>query len=118
MTSLLASVFPFSAIDVRGLEGIIIPSLAFVFASAIIISAMYFKHQRRRMWHDTARLALEKGQPLPAMPNDDGRYRGRRSDVRSGLVLIAVGVGLFLMFGANPDRHGPGFVGAIPGLIG
>src|SRR5262249_42723774 len=102
----------------HGLEGIIVPAITFVFVAAIVITAMYFKHQRRPMWHETARLALEKGQPLPAIPNDDWRQRRRGCDVRTGLILIAVGIGLFLMFSSMSDKHGSGYVGAIPGLIG
>jgi hypothetical protein len=108
--------------DIRGLEGILVPIAVFTFVGAIVISAMYFKHQRQRMWHDTARLALEKGQPLPSMPDEGGQPR-KASDVKAGLVLIAVGIGLSLFFGlVDSSRsggfHSRGFMGAIPALIG
>src|SRR5688572_14060971 len=57
------------------------------------IAAIFFHYQRQRMRHETVRIAIEKGQPVPAFaehttfhspPNED---RGRR-DLRSGLVLV------------------------------
>jgi hypothetical protein len=88
---------------------------------AIVIAAMYFHHQRRVLWHETARIALEKGQPLP--PNfgqDDTSCRSHATpadDIRGGLISIAVGAGLYLFFvgfGMGPLR----FVGAIPAFVG
>lgn len=84
------------------------------------ICGMYFEQQRRRLWHETARLALEKGQPLPPSidapaPENRRGYRPAR-DIRRGLVLMSVGVGLYFFLGhVAPDVA---TVGAIPGLIG
>src|SRR4051812_7615684 len=72
--------------------------LAFpVFVVAVVAVALSFKHRQRQMWHETARLALEKGQPLPPMP-DGEKHGGLRSaetmayhDIRGGLVLFALG---------------------------
>lgn len=106
------------------LMGMLIPIVAIVFGCTVGIFAMYFDHRRRESWHETARVALEKGQPVPAMPGDDGQKRhddhGSRDltqhDVRGGLVLIAVGFGLWLMLGGfSPNLR---YIGAIPGFIG
>lgn len=103
----------------------VIPIAGIVLAGVITVSAMYFKHQRRRLWHETARLALEKGQPLPPTGADlRPRETDRETagdipvahDIRGGLVLIGVGLGLWMMFGQFADRMR--FVGAIPGFIG
>ena len=51
--------------------GIVIPVAGLIFAGAIAISAMYFKNRQRELWHETARVALEKGQPLPPMPDSE-----------------------------------------------
>jgi hypothetical protein len=97
--------------------------LAFpVFIVAIVAVALSFKHRQRQMWHETARLALEKGQPLPSMP--EGEKHGglpaagamAHHDIRGGLVLLALGAGLWVTFmhiGGNYQ-----FIGAIPGFIG
>lgn len=89
------------------------------------IFAMYFHHRRQQLLHETARVALEKGQPMPALPGlaDEARPAAVRqnddqqNDLRGGLVLMGVGCGLYLFFltlGASALR----FVGAIPGFIG
>ena len=89
--------------------------------SAIIFGGlgMYFHHRRQALWHETARIALEKGQPLPPLqdePADEPDVR-EKNDFRAGLVLVAVGAGLYLFLNA---LIGPAFglVGAIPGFIG
>ncbi len=103
--------------------GLAIPLAAFVLAGVITVAAMYFRHRRRELWHETARIALEKGQPLPPQnPDEDDEvetsteHRTADHDVRGGLILIAVGAGLWVMFGAmSPSLR---YVGAIPGFIG
>lgn len=79
--------------------------------------ALYFHHRRQQLWHETARLALEKGQPVPAsFETLAGPQRAAqpRNDIRSGLILIAVGAGLILFFYNSWLRY----LGAIPGCIG
>ncbi|QYM80042.1 hypothetical protein K0B96_05325 [Horticoccus luteus] len=87
----------------------------------IVFLSMYFAHERRRLWHDTARVALEKGQPLPpALQQADDRSRrrcGPRNDLRSGLILLAVSFGLY--YGLRDVGSGPQLIGAyITGGIG
>ena len=92
--------------------------IALVFAVIVAVVAIYFKHRRRQMelWHETARLALEKGQPLP--PLSLGATGGHpRNDVRIGLIMIAVAGGIWLLLpptGARPVTY----LAAIPGFIG
>lgn len=80
---------------------------------------MYFHHRRQALWHETARIALEKGQPLPPLQDEETSQSHERkdNDFRSGLVLIAVGAGLFFFLNAFLGRAF-GLVGAIPGFIG
>lgn len=80
---------------------------------------MYFHHRRQALWHETARIALEKGQPLPPLQDQETSpsYVSKDNDFRSGLVLIAVGAGLYLFLNAFLGRAF-GLVGAIPGFIG
>ena len=106
-----------------GLGGMI---FAFVFGAL----GMLLEHRKRAMWHATARIALEKGQPIPD-PNSDNnplhsnagssqagdastnRFRGL---LISGLVNIAVGAGLFIaMFNVAKQVA---YFSAIPFFIG
>lgn len=103
---------------------LVIPLAAIVLAGVVTVSAMYFHHRRRELWHETARIALEKGQPLPPLDPDQAEHahssqsknRDDNHDVRGGLVLIAVGAGLFLMLGSLSSNLR--LIGAIPGFIG
>jgi hypothetical protein len=121
------------AFDVPHVVTFFIPIAGIILAGVITVTAMYFKHQRERQWHETARLALEKGQPIP-VPPPAGAYgsgvilqrdpHGRPApqddisphDVRGGLVLVGTGIGLWLMLAAIDERLR--FIGAIPGCIG
>ncbi len=88
----------------------------------VIVGGLLFANRRQQLWHETARLALEKGQPLPAMTDEvkaSPRSAGDSStrDLRAGLICLGVGAGLFLFFDAFLGR-GMAYVGAIPGFIG
>jgi hypothetical protein len=112
----------FSSFEISAL---IIPIAAFVLCGVIAVCSMYFHHQRRRLWHETARLALEKGQPLPPRPFDLARAtfqertpsNSHRTDIRSGLILVATGAGIYVFLGTFLGK-GFGYIGAIPGFIG
>jgi ABC-type multidrug transport system permease subunit len=100
---------------------IVIP-FAFV---AVIIGMKYFNERKiRELQHATIRLALEKGQPLPAellaAPVEAPKGHRATNDRKAGLILIAVGVGLFFFLqsiGTGPRVH-LAMVGFIPILIG
>jgi len=88
----------------------------------VIVGGLLFAHRRQALWHETARLALEKGQPLPQaleeMKSDpDTPADAVRRDLRAGLILIAVGAGLYVFFIAFLGTW-MAYVGAIPGFIG
>ena len=110
--------------DTRFLAIMLIPVVAIAMGGIVAVFAMHFHNVRRQMWHDTARVALEKGQPLPPMEDDSGLDSPRvnhvtrgGSDIRRGLVLIGVGAGLFIFFQMIGAQQVSG-VGAIPGFIG
>ena len=107
-------------------------------AGVIVVAALVFEHHKRRLWHETARAALEKGQPLPtypgaqkqeiekswhefAMNQASAHHSFRRSrwrcDLRRGLVLLAIGAAVYM---ARPPSWTPGWDLAIyiPGFIG
>ena len=107
-------------------------------STVIVIVALVFKHHQRRLWHETARAALDKGQPLPSYPgaqkheiekswhefarsqmaaqNHIQGFRWRR-DLRGGLMLLALGLAVYA---ARPPSWTTGWDLAIyvPSFIG
>jgi hypothetical protein len=94
---------------------------SFLMGPVVIFIVFQSIQRRHQLWHDTARVALEKGQPLPPMPADVAppppTENKPANDIRTGLILIATGAGLFLFLNSLVGR-GLGLVGAIPGFIG
>jgi Domain of unknown function (DUF6249) len=93
-----------------------------VFGAPVLIVAfiMYFGFSKSRMQHRTIRMLAEKGQPIPAAllapPTPAIR---QRSDMRRGVVLTMIGIGLMLFLGAVNDWEGGAWsFGLIPFLIG
>jgi hypothetical protein len=108
-----------------------------------IATVFHTKQQKEKLWHETARLAIEKGQPIPARPLSEDEAKAPpvsagsnlaewdrlrranrwRKDIREGLIVGAVGLALKLG-GFGGDRsflaYVPLFVGAallLNGLI-
>jgi hypothetical protein len=110
----------------NSLIAIVIPLAVFAVGGVMGFCGMYFHHQQKKLLHETARLALEKGQPIPpeiiAELSDASHLKTAdreqpRNDIRAGLILVGVGVGLYMFFAAmslNSFR----FLGTIPGFIG
>ena len=92
-----------------------------IFGTPIMIVAliMYFSFSKSRAMHRTVRMMVEKGQPVPeALLNPPPVIR-QRSDLRRGVVLLMVGTGLMVFFGACNDWEGGAWsIGIIPFLIG
>jgi hypothetical protein len=93
-----------------------------VFGAPVLIVGviMYFGFSRNRMMHRTVRMMVEKGQEVPAalLVPPPAAVR-QRSDMRRGVVLVMVGVGLMLFFAAVNDWEGGAWaIGIIPFLIG
>jgi hypothetical protein len=92
-----------------------------LFGTPIMIVAliMYFSFSKSRAMHRTVRMMVEKGQPVPeALLNPPPVIR-QRSDLRRGVVLLMVGTGLMVFFGACNDWEGGAWsLGIIPFLIG
>ena len=62
---------------------------------------------------------VEKGQPVPEALLNPPPAQRQRSDMRRGVVLAMVGLGLMLFFGAVNDWEGGAWsIGLIPFLIG
>ena len=81
---------------------------------------MFFSYWKARSLHKTVREMVAKGQEVPA-----ALFAGpppvvrARSDMRRGVVLVMVGVGMMIFFGAMDDWDGGAWaLGIIPFLIG
>ena len=93
-----------------------------VFGAPVLIVGliMYFGFSRNRMMHRTIRMMVEKGQEVPAalLAPPPPAVR-QRSDMRRGVVLVMVGIGLMLFFAAVNDWEGGTWaIGVIPFVIG
>jgi hypothetical protein len=108
------------------IPGEVIPIVAIVFltifATPVIVVGviMYFGFSRNRMMHKTVRMMVEKGQPVPeALLAPPPPAQRQRSDMRRGVVLVMIGLGLMLFLGAVNDwESGAWSIGVIPFLIG
>jgi len=107
-------------------ERLAIPIVGIVFMSIfgapvlIVAVILYFGFSKSRMQHRTIRMLAEKGQPIPpALLAPPAPAIRQRSDMRRGVVLTMVGVGLMIFFGAVNDWEGGAWsLGLIPFLIG
>ncbi|MDQ3315252.1 MAG: DUF6249 domain-containing protein [Verrucomicrobiota bacterium] len=110
--------------DVGALMAIPIVGIIFtaIFGTPVLIVAaiMFFSYLKSRSLHRTVRMMVEKGQPVPpelfaAAPS---AIRAR-SDMRRGVVLMMIGVGVMVFLGAVNDWEGGAWsLGIIPFLIG
>ena len=93
-----------------------------IFGAPVLIVAliMYFGFSKNRALHRTVRMMAEKGQPIPAeLLAPPTPAVKQRSDMRRGIVLVMVGFGLMICFGAWNDWEGGAWaIGVIPFVIG
>ena len=103
-----------------------IPIVTIIFATLfgapvlIVAVIMFFSYIKARSLHKTVRLMVEKGQPVPesllAAPHTPAR---QRNDMRRGVMLVIVGIGVMLFLAAvNEFEGGAWALGLIPFMIG
>jgi len=97
----------------------------FGFPVAIVAVIMFSSWAKARSLHRTVRMMVEKGQPIPpgllSTPTAVTAAASLRPwyDLRRGIVLVAVGVGVIMFFGISAGwDNGVWALGLIPGLIG
>ncbi|EJL27180.1 hypothetical protein PMI01_03952 [Caulobacter sp. AP07] len=110
--------------------GILIPLSPFIMVAAIIIVPAWLRTRERREMQETVRAAIEKGQPLPpelieALTKNVNppKVSSAQRDLRIGVILLSVSVGLVLtglaLGGINDNAmFGTMSGAAIPGMIG
>lgn len=110
--------------DYRAIESfipILIPLGAFALTAVLVGMDQLAKHRARELRHQTIRLLVEKGQPIPpdllAEPAKKPAARGAASDLGRGVKLLFTGVGLAVCLYAVGQRWWPsGLLVAIIGL--
>lgn len=113
-----------SDFDENALMAIPIVGIIFstLFGAPVLIVGLilFFSYWKQRSLHRTVRMMVEKGQPVPeglfAPPQSPARLR---SDMRRGVVLVMIGLGLIVFLGAVNDwDEGIWAIGMIPFLMG
>jgi len=85
----------------------------------VVAAIMFFSYLKSRSLHRTVRTMVEKGQEVPAALFAPPPTVRARSDMRRGVILLMVGFGLMIFFGAVNDWEGGAWaLGIIPFLIG
>jgi hypothetical protein len=104
---------------------IAIPIIAIIFSTLfgapvmVVAAVMFFSYLKSRSLHRTVRSMVEKGQEVPAALFAAPPVIRARSDLRRGVVLVMVGFGLMIFFGAVNDWEGGSWsLGVIPFVIG
>jgi hypothetical protein len=104
---------------------IAIPIIAIIFSTLfgapvlVVAAIMFFSYLKSRSLHRTVRNMVEKGQEVPAALFAPPPIIRQRSDLRRGVVLVMVGFGLMIFFGAVNDWDGGAWsLGVIPFVIG
>lgn len=113
------------------MEGLV-PVVFFVFLAAIILVPRWFKNKERQELQATLRAAIERGQPLPPevidsitrdAPQPRTRAARSRNDLRTGIVWLAVALGICAFGYVLGFEHIEAYYGmlglaCIPGFIG
>jgi hypothetical protein len=96
-------------------------TLLTVFGAPVLIVGLilYFSFSKSRALHRTVRMMVEKGQPVPEALLNPPPAQRQRSDLRRGVVLTMIGIGVMAFLGAATDWEGGAWtLGLIPFLIG
>ncbi|MBI5069844.1 MAG: hypothetical protein HZB56_16550 [Deltaproteobacteria bacterium] len=80
---------------IGSLTGILVPLGAFALAAVLVGMDQLAKHRARELRHQTIRIALDKGQPVPPeLLREQDKVRGPRNDLGQGIVILSTGIGL------------------------
>lgn len=78
---------------------IAVTAIVFLTAAIIVATVFLFLHRSKELRHQTIRLALERGLPLPPGLLDEApRAKPPGSDLSKGIKLVFTGVGLSSFF--------------------
>ena len=110
-----------SAAAFSSVLGMLVPIVAIVMGCSIpiiiVVAVCYFKHRKAKMLHETVRAMVEKGVPVPPEmfgrtgngqpggPSGSNPFQDvygtppPRNDLRTGLIMTGLGVGLVIFIG-------------------
>jgi hypothetical protein len=106
-----APAFHINGDDIKQSLAIMIPIIAIVMGCsipiAIVALSLYFRHRKNIVLHETVRTMVEKGVPIPPEMfkntgtecTDSGRADRPRNDLRKGLILLGIGIGVVMLAG-------------------
>ncbi len=95
-------------------------AIVLIFGTPVMIVAMvlYAGHRKRRLARDMASQFLASGQPVPPeVWHDLARDSAPRDNLRNGMVMLALGLGVFLCFWLIGSMA-TAYLGLIPLFIG
>ncbi len=98
------------------LTPIIVPLGSFALALSIVALTLFSGLRKEKERHQTMRLLIEKGMTVP--PDLLLTPKRPHSDLRSGLIAIAIGMGVMAMLALLPGADGTWAAGLIPLLVG
>ena len=92
---------------------LMIPIVAIIMGCSIPLVvgglSLYFRHRKNKMLHETVRAMVDKGVPIPPemfqkterdfMARDRADDKRPRNDLRTGLMLTGIGIGVVLFIG-------------------
>ena len=92
--------------------------VAIVFGCPVLIVGvlLYYRHRKNVLLHRTLAAMIEKGTPIPPGLLAGDKEKAPRSDLRRGVILACVGLGITIFFLAQKDDTWG--IGMIPFLIG
>ena len=111
----------------KHLAPFLIPIVALMIPIVAIVGGFMTRARREQLLHETVRQLSERGQPIPPELLNEGsgalmpewsKGRRQRSALNDGLVSIAVGLGLMVMFWAMRPGDWLWAIGCIPLFIG
>jgi hypothetical protein len=110
------------------MDDILVPLFLFSFLTAIIIVPAILRYRDRARLHETMRIAIERGEPMPPELIESLQKGWRTTspyrDLRRAVIFIGVGLGLIAMgfalgqFAGPEAMYGTMSAGMIPGFIG
>jgi hypothetical protein len=94
----------------------VICAIVFGCPVAIVAVLLYYRHRKNVLLHRTLAAMIEKGTPIPPGLLAGDKEKAPRSDLRRGVILASVGLGITIFFLAQKDDAWG--IGMIPFLIG